>query len=41
MATPDRIAAVIYDAVNDGTKRLRYFAATTSSISSRPAEAER
>jgi NAD(P)-dependent dehydrogenase (short-subunit alcohol dehydrogenase family) len=26
MATPERIAAVIYGAVNDGTKRLRYFA---------------
>ena len=26
MATPERIAAVIYGAVTDGTKRLRYFA---------------
>jgi NAD(P)-dependent dehydrogenase (short-subunit alcohol dehydrogenase family) len=26
MATPERIAAVIYGAISDGTKRLRYFA---------------
>jgi hypothetical protein len=26
MATPEHVAAVIYGAVNDGTKRLRYFA---------------
>jgi hypothetical protein len=26
MATPERIAAVIYGAVTDGTKRLRYLA---------------
>jgi short-subunit dehydrogenase len=26
MVAPERVAAVIYGAVNDGTKRLRYFA---------------
>ena len=37
MTTPERIAAVIYGAVTDGTKRLRYLAGDDVKHLARPA----